>query len=246
MKKIFVYAGSNHPQSSTEYLMEVLLNRLREKTGGGFSAEIYSGSSTQITECTGCTGCFWKGSCKLDKEDEMERIKSRMQEADLIILGSPVYFHNVSGNMKTFIDRISYWTHTMELTGAYGVTVAVSGGNGEEYVTNYLKKLYDYLGVHSLYSIEVAAYSREYMMQHQVLDQMEEQLEACTDAIIRHLWNQEKVLEFGKKETIFRCLKKKNQQVKEYQDQVKEIYRWFEKGFGECRNFSEAFYRNTR
>lgn len=57
----------------------------------------------------GCSNCFSKTSCVLDKDDDMSMLKEKMINADLIILGSPVYAHHITGDLMIFIDWISYW-----------------------------------------------------------------------------------------------------------------------------------------
>lgn len=53
-----------------------------------------------IELCNGCMGCLSMGRCVKDTKDQMESLKERMVSADLIILASPVYLHNINGPMK--------------------------------------------------------------------------------------------------------------------------------------------------
>ena len=145
--KIFVYTGSCNKHSTTAILAERLVKTIQETTKLRVSADYFSGSNAHIEECVGCTQCFMKGKCTLDVRDDLPVLRKKMMEADCIILGSPVYFHSVSGNMKKYMDRLSYWTHVMELTGKLGVVISTSGGNGMRFVSDYLKKFMDYLGI---------------------------------------------------------------------------------------------------
>lgn len=70
-------------------------------------------SNNVVEECRGCGKCFDEGLCPQDQEDSMEYIRKKILEADLIVLLSPVYLNNVSGAMKTFLDRIGSWVHTL-------------------------------------------------------------------------------------------------------------------------------------
>ena len=56
--------------------------------------------------CDGCRTCFDSKNCVV--KDDVEKIYEKMAEADGIIIGSPVYFNNVSAQTKTFIDRVGY------------------------------------------------------------------------------------------------------------------------------------------
>lgn len=82
-----------------------------------------------------------------DNSDDMDLIKRKILEADVLILASPVYLHNVSGSMKNFLDRISTWAHVMRLAGKYGVVITTTSNNGNIYVQDYLKSIATYLGL---------------------------------------------------------------------------------------------------
>ncbi len=58
----------------------------------------------KMLQCTGCDACL-KGDCPLDKDDDYPRIVAKLVAADAIVVASPVYFFNVPGLLKTFIDR---------------------------------------------------------------------------------------------------------------------------------------------
>ncbi len=58
----------------------------------------------RIQFCDGCLSCDETEKCKL--RDDMQIIYPQLEESDLIIFGSPVYFNNVTGMMKNFIDRL--------------------------------------------------------------------------------------------------------------------------------------------
>jgi len=55
-----------------------------------------------------------------------------------IILATPNYIFNVSGQLKVFIDRCSSLIHCMALDGKYGACVVTSGGGDEWPIVQYL------------------------------------------------------------------------------------------------------------
>ena len=105
MKKIFAYVGVVKKDSSltVEYIHQIV-DKLKEEV----ELELFTAEDITIENCRGCLNCFINGICPLDKKDNFCKIKEKIKESDFIILGSPVYFHNVSGWMKTFIDRLTY------------------------------------------------------------------------------------------------------------------------------------------
>ncbi len=56
--------------------------------------------------CTACGGCAKTGRCIID--DDVNRIIDKMEEIDGIIVGSPVYYAGVSGQITSFLDRLFY------------------------------------------------------------------------------------------------------------------------------------------
>ena len=146
MYKIFAYIGSYRgDQSSSMHITKELVRYLSEKLDTPIDLKLYTPKDIKVDNCRGCTNCFINGSCPIN--DDMDIIKDEMSKSDIIIFTSPVYFHQVSGCMKTFIDRISYWAHTLELRGKIGININVSDTNGNSFVEEYLNKVMGFLGM---------------------------------------------------------------------------------------------------
>lgn len=146
MKKIFAFVASNSNNSSTLHLLSEILKGMKN-LDNKIVYDIYHSESLNLKQCLGCGQCFNVGKCHLDQLDDMNMLKERMLESDIIIFASPVYAHNVSGTMKIFIDRISYWLHLLRLSGKLGVSFVTTSNNGDEYVESYLIKVLTYLGI---------------------------------------------------------------------------------------------------
>lgn len=142
--KVFVYNGSFRENNS---FGELYFKQLKKSFENKDDVEFYyhNAKNTKINQCLGCKYCFEHLECKI--KDDMYLLKGEMLTSDVIVLISPVFLHNVSGSTKAFIDRISYWTHLMRLTGKFGVIVSVADGTGNEFVNSYLKKIFMYLGI---------------------------------------------------------------------------------------------------
>ena len=244
--KICVLIGSCNTRSTTQYLAEEIIKRYQSVTENIIDVNIFSGKDTSISDCTGCTNCFINGGCRLDRQDDMGAVKQALLEADIIILGSPVYFHSVSGVMKRFMDRLSYWTHTMELTGKFGITIATSGGNGLTYVSEYLKKFSDYLGIQHLAAVEAATYNMEYMEYHKVIEKIDGQIQKCVDQIKLYVDKEEYFIPEKRQSQIFLAFQEKNQRLNDYRDHIAEVNRWFEAGFHECKDYQEAISKKKK
>lgn len=142
---VAILSGTENYKTRTSIAVKKIENYLR-KIRVDFDIKVLNQEDIKAKNCTGCCSCFKTGKCVI-KDDNIESLKKILIEADIIICVSPVYFHQVSGTMKTFIDRLSYWSHIFKLAGKIGMAVSVSSTNGNEYVDLYLKKFMEYLGV---------------------------------------------------------------------------------------------------
>lgn len=71
----------------------------------------------RITRCSGCELCHTQHSlqCVYENEDDVKAIFDKMRAADILIYATPVYIFNVSGLMKTFLDRFNSTAGTGQL-----------------------------------------------------------------------------------------------------------------------------------
>ncbi len=120
MKTVFI-SGSGRKDGNTAFL----LKNLQEKLGGKFLQL----SDYSINHCMGCWSCRSTGFCRHDDDMENEIIPELLF-ADVIILGSPVYFNNVSSIIKSFMDRT--WPLRGKLNNKIGGAVVVGRGYGSE------------------------------------------------------------------------------------------------------------------
>ena len=93
-------AGEHGERSLTDKFLKAFLD--------GFSPEysrVFYPHKMKINYCTGCYTCWLKtpGICAID--DDMALINEELQEADLIILATPVYVEGFSAQLKTVLDR---------------------------------------------------------------------------------------------------------------------------------------------
>ena len=65
-------------------------------------------------------------------------LKEKMAAADLVVLGTPIYGAGITGQLKTFLDRISILYLQKKLAGVPGVTVVTAGISPREPIHEYL------------------------------------------------------------------------------------------------------------
>jgi multimeric flavodoxin WrbA len=94
----------------------------------GSEVELVTLSGKAIAPCDACRTCVKTGECHI--KDDMQEIYKKFQEADGIILGSPVYFINVTAQAKLLIDRTYALLWTRKLMGKVGGVVTVARRTG--------------------------------------------------------------------------------------------------------------------
>lgn len=61
----------------------------------------------EIMPCRGCLSCWSRGPGQCVISDDMLQVLAVLGNADIIVFASPVYFANISGLLKTFMDRMT-------------------------------------------------------------------------------------------------------------------------------------------
>ncbi|HJJ50007.1 MAG TPA: flavodoxin family protein [Methanocorpusculum sp.] len=100
--KIIGLCGSASPKSSTKKLIEAALESAMKK---GADVEFINIAKLDINGCIGCRECKKDQVIFCSQNDDMTGLYTKLNEADVILLGSPIYFGDISGQSKCFIDR---------------------------------------------------------------------------------------------------------------------------------------------
>ncbi len=103
--KVLGIAGSPRRGGNTDMLLAELL---KGAAGKGAEVKTLVLCSLKFSPCTHCDGCLKAGSCIV--KDDMQGIYKDFEEADVIVLASPIQFTGVTAQMKGMIDRFqSRW-----------------------------------------------------------------------------------------------------------------------------------------
>ena len=99
--KVVAFNGSPRKEGNTHQSLSVVLAELDKE---GIETELIQ--LKPLNGCTACYGCFKNKDkkCTIEK-DELNFYVDKMIEAEGIIIGSPVYFSNVTSDIKALIDR---------------------------------------------------------------------------------------------------------------------------------------------
>jgi multimeric flavodoxin WrbA len=126
MSKVLAINGSPRKDGNTAILIQHILKELEQE---GIGTETLQIGGKNVHGCTACMKCFENrnGKCAIEN-DMVNSTMEKMREADGIILGSPVYFLDVTPEMKALIDRAGFvsYANNFPLKNKIGnATVAV-------------------------------------------------------------------------------------------------------------------------
>ncbi|HIZ76747.1 MAG TPA: flavodoxin family protein [Firmicutes bacterium] len=106
-QKILVVVGSPRVGGNTDQLADAFMRGLRENN---HSVKKIHLAKVKVNPCLGCEQCFRNGTPCVQKDD-MNDILKDVEQADLIVFACPVYFSNLTAQMKMFIDRFYCMYH---------------------------------------------------------------------------------------------------------------------------------------
>jgi multimeric flavodoxin WrbA len=128
MKKILAILSSPLKGGNTAKLVENISEEIR-KTSGMDVEKVYL-SDLDLKICKGCHVCIMHGEKFCPLNDSRNFLFSKMNEADGIILATPIYCMQVSTLMKVFIDHFAYLWHRPSLFHKKVLVACVGAGGG--------------------------------------------------------------------------------------------------------------------
>ncbi|MFH1880902.1 MAG: flavodoxin family protein [Bacillota bacterium] len=145
MKAVCI-VGSPKPEGNTATVAAEILRGLEAQ---GVQTVLVQLSAMTVGCCHGCKACYQTGECVQD--DDVRRIADDMFNADLVIIASPSYWGDVTGQLKVFIDRCTPYCNqnAMRLPvtmTAKGAAVAVRAGRSRQENLNLVHTIEHFLG----------------------------------------------------------------------------------------------------
>lgn len=128
--KVIAFNGSPHREGNTFLLISEIFSILQKE---GIETELIQLGNKPVHGCTACGKCkdLKDGKCHI-KNEHLNFCIEKMAEADGIIIGSPVYFADVTPEVKALIDVAGYVTraggHTLKRKVGAAVIAVRRGG----------------------------------------------------------------------------------------------------------------------
>jgi multimeric flavodoxin WrbA len=169
--KILGLIGSPRKKGNTDLLVSRILdgasanNHLTEKL------YLYELS---ISPCVDCRRCK-KGSFQCVVNDDMQRLYPKLEDADVIIFGTPLYWYGPTGKMKLLIDRLRPFIASKKLKGKKAILVVPSeeGPSACSYLVGMFELSFKYLEINIIDKVLVKAYEKaEVREQPEIIERM--------------------------------------------------------------------------
>lgn len=154
--EILGLVGSPRRGGNTDILMDVVLDGAQANNHK--VKKLYL-RDFDIGPCIDCRGCK-KGerTCVLD--DGMNELYERLDSADVIVFGTPVYWCAPSGPMKLLVDRLRPYVANGRLKGKKGIVIAPAkdGPGDADLLTEMFRRTFGFLGMEAVGQVLGTAY----------------------------------------------------------------------------------------
>ena len=178
MKTVIIH-GQSHIGSTCH-----IAQMLAQKLGGETTEFFLPGDFGEF--CCGCTQCFIKSEEKCPHYKKLLPITQAIDEADVIILASPVYVYHATGQMKAFLDHYGWrWmVHRPEekMFKKQGVCISTAAGGGMKSTNKDMADSLFYWGVAKVYKYGIGVAAIDW---NKVSNKKKSSIEKATDSIAR-------------------------------------------------------------
>lgn len=109
MRKTKVIAINGSPRKNWN-TAQLLQQSLKGAESVGAETELIHLYDLKYRGCISCFGCKRKGAvpCKCHMKDDLTPVLEKVHSAGVLLLGSPIYFADVTGQMRCFLERLVF------------------------------------------------------------------------------------------------------------------------------------------
>ncbi len=133
---IVVLESSPHKKGASNTLADYFIKGAGES---GHTVHVMDVAHMDIRPCAGCYAGKKEGHCMVHK-DEMWRIEQALAKTDMVVYVTPVYFYDMSAQLKLVVDRLHCFYGN--LLGGKSLLLATAWRQDDE-VMSYLRNLYN-------------------------------------------------------------------------------------------------------
>ena len=139
--KVLMLNGSPHTEGNTALALREMAQVFAEEN---IETEIIQLGNQAIRGCSGCGACYKTGKCVFD--DGINELAVKFQEADGMVIGSPVYYASANGTLISALDRLFYSTR-FDKRMKVGASLAVARRGGCTATFDQLNKYFTISGM---------------------------------------------------------------------------------------------------
>ncbi len=139
--KVLMLNGSPRKDGNTSVALHEMENIFDKE---GIETEIIKIGGQDVRGCMGCGSCAKLGHCVID--DLVNETAPKFEEADGLVIASPVYYASANGTLVAFLDRLFYST-PFDKTMKVGASVAVARRGGCSATFDELNKYFTISGM---------------------------------------------------------------------------------------------------
>ena len=142
--KIAILNGSPR-KANTSAMVDAFVQGAQE---AGHEVEVLQVGKMKIAGCMACEYCHTKGNGQCIQKDDMQNIYQQLQEAEMLVIASPIYYHGLSGQLKCTIDRFYAAAYPNKPPKLKKVAMFLSSGDPDMYdgaLFSYQGDFLDYL-----------------------------------------------------------------------------------------------------
>ncbi len=126
MAKVLLLNGSPHPHGCTATALEEMIRVFEQE---GIETELVQIGNKSVRGCASCGFCEKNGRCVFH-DDPVNEVARKFEEADGLVVGSPVYYGSPNGTILSFMDRLFYSTSfSKQMKVGAAVVSCRRGGN---------------------------------------------------------------------------------------------------------------------
>ncbi len=127
---ILLLNGSPRPKGRTAQMCSAFMEGAQS---AGHTVHRVDVCRKKIAGCLACEYCHTRGNGKCLQEDDMREVYPLLLETDMLVLASPIYYHNLTGQLQCAIDRFYAVGSPRTLTRLKKAALFLSSGDADVY-----------------------------------------------------------------------------------------------------------------
>ena len=148
--QILVLNGSPRPNGNTKGMVEAFRDGA---VSAGHHVDVVDVCRLKISGCLACEYCHTKGRGACVQKDDMLQIYDLLNESEMLVLASPIYYHGITGQLKCALDRFYSAAYPSKPPKLKKVAMILSSGDADMYdgaMFSFQGDFLDYLGLENM------------------------------------------------------------------------------------------------